>query len=566
EDIRSDEEDVDEEDDDDEEEGKVAAADAPAAGSSKSKKKKKNKKKSKSKAVDKLKGMINPGGNVPDELVDAVKREMQQNPATQSAQVDDEEIRRALKAMDLLKVLEGKEALGNKSNTKDIGEHKFWKTQPVPQTLSENLHRASRGTVPPASANQEPDGPIDSVKDVADVRKEPLPLPKGYEWCTPDITIDEECKEVQTLLSENYVEDDDASFRLHYSKEFLHWALAPPEYVADWHLGVRQTSNKKLVAFISGIPLSTRVRDHTIKTAEINFLVTHKKLRSKRLAPVLIKEVTRRVNLKGVWQAVYTAGVVLPTPIGVCRYYHRTLNPVKLVDIGFTPVRRGDTVSRMVRRFGLPASTSTPNFREMCKEDIPQVLDLMKRYMARFELEQKFDTEEEIEHWFISGRGTGEYVKGQGRKGQVAWAYVVEASDPETHRITDFMSFYSLPSLIMKHAKHKDLGTAYLFYYATDAALSSSSSQGGEEKAKERLSKRLNSLVNDCLIVAKDAGFDVFNALTMMDNNLFLNEQLFGPGDGYLVNYLYNWRSAPIDGAADGVDVLRTSNIGVVML
>jgi glycylpeptide N-tetradecanoyltransferase len=35
-----------------------------------------------------------------------------------------EEIRRALKAMDLLKVLEGKEALGNKSNTKDIGEHK----------------------------------------------------------------------------------------------------------------------------------------------------------------------------------------------------------------------------------------------------------------------------------------------------------------------------------------------------------------------------------------------------------------------------------------------------------
>jgi hypothetical protein len=33
--------------------------------------------------------MINPSGNVPDELVDAVKREMQQNPATQSAQVDD---------------------------------------------------------------------------------------------------------------------------------------------------------------------------------------------------------------------------------------------------------------------------------------------------------------------------------------------------------------------------------------------------------------------------------------------------------------------------------------------
>ena len=110
------------------------------------------------------------------------------------------------------------------------------------------------------------------------------------------------------------------------------------------------------------------------------------------------------------------------------RYFHRTLNPVKLVDIGFTPVRRGDTVSRMARRFALPSETSTPGFREMCKEDIPQVLDLMKRYMAKFDLEQKFDTEEEIEHWFISGRGTGEYQKGRGREGQVAWAYVVEVS------------------------------------------------------------------------------------------------------------------------------------------
>jgi glycylpeptide N-tetradecanoyltransferase len=39
-----------------------------------------------------------------------------------------------------------------------------------------------------------------------------------------------------------------------------------------------------------------------IKMVEINFLCVHKKLRSKRLAPVLIKEITRRVNLKGIWQ------------------------------------------------------------------------------------------------------------------------------------------------------------------------------------------------------------------------------------------------------------------------
>ena len=53
---------------------------------------------------------------------------------------------------------------------------------------------------------------------------------------------------------------------------------------------------------------------------EINFLCVHKKLRSKRVAPVLIKEITRRVNREGIFQAVYTAGVLLPKPISVCRY------------------------------------------------------------------------------------------------------------------------------------------------------------------------------------------------------------------------------------------------------
>ena len=62
------------------------------------------------------------------------------------------------------------------------------------------------------------------------------------------------------------------------------------------------------------------------KMVEINFLCVHKKLRSKRLAPVLIKEITRRVNCQGLFQAVYTAGIVLPKPVGTCRYFCLSLN------------------------------------------------------------------------------------------------------------------------------------------------------------------------------------------------------------------------------------------------
>ena len=57
--------------------------------------------------------------------------------------------------------------------------------------------------------------------------------------------------------------------------------------------------------------------------AEINFLCVHKKLRNKRMAPVLIREITRRVNLENIFQALYTAGVKLPTPVASCRLVER---------------------------------------------------------------------------------------------------------------------------------------------------------------------------------------------------------------------------------------------------
>lgn len=61
------------------------------------------------------------------------------------------------------------------------------------------------------------------------------------------------------------------------------------------------------------------MNDSVHNLTEINFLCVHKKLRSKRLAPVLIKEITRRSHLEGVFQATYTAGVVLPKPVSTCR-------------------------------------------------------------------------------------------------------------------------------------------------------------------------------------------------------------------------------------------------------
>lgn len=195
--------------------------------------------------------------------------------------------------------------------------YKFWSTQPVPK-LDEKIQ---------ANESIEPD------KELSEIRAEPYALPDGFKWDTLNLNEPLVLTELYTLLNENYVEDDDAMFRFDYQPEFLKWALQPPGWRQEWHAGVRVVKSGLLVGFISAIPGHVKIYDKMEKIVEINFLCVHKKLRSKRVAPVLIREITRRVNLTGIFQAVYTAGVVLPKPVATCRYWHRSLNPKKLIEV-----------------------------------------------------------------------------------------------------------------------------------------------------------------------------------------------------------------------------------------
>jgi glycylpeptide N-tetradecanoyltransferase len=54
----------------------------------------------------------------------------------------------------------------------------------------------------------------------------------------------------------------------------------------------------------------------------------------------------------------------------------------------------------------------------------------------------------------------------------------------------------------------------------------------------------LQQLMQDAMILATAKGYDVFNALDLMENASFLKDLKFGIGDGTLQYYLYNWRMA----------------------
>ena len=145
---------------------------------------------------------------LPPQLVDTLLR---MNPALarELAGMDKDKAAEALQKMDIAQLLTGL-ALGKK-NQKDMASYKFWQTQPVPRfdDKPEELE----------------EGPI-KIINPEEVQKDPYPLLEGFEWSTLDLQDEKQVAELYDLLSNHYVEDDNAMFRFKYSRSFLNWYVS----------------------------------------------------------------------------------------------------------------------------------------------------------------------------------------------------------------------------------------------------------------------------------------------------------------------------------------------------
>ena len=157
----------------------------------------------------------------------------------------------------------------------------------------------------------------------------------------------------------------------------------------------------------------------------------------------------------------------------------------------------------------------------MTKKDIKAVHALLAEYLKKFEVHLEFSPQD-VEHSILPQAG-------------VIDSYVVENQD--TKEVTDFFSFYHLPSSILKHETHKVLNVAYSYYNVANTV-------------------SFEELMRNALIIAKQKDFDVFNALDILENEKVLKELKFGVGDGNLHYYLYNWR----------IPELKPSQIGIVLV
>lgn len=138
--------------------------------------------------------------------------------------------------------------------------------------------------------------------------------------------------------------------------------------------------------------------------------------------------------------------------------------------------------------------------------------------MKQFVVYPEF-TEEEARHFLLPRKG-------------VVGSYVVE--DPQTHRITDFISFFHIQSTVMNNPKYNTFTATYCYYYAA-------------------LKTDLKVLMENALVAAKSEGGDVFNALEVMNNAQVFEDLKFARGDGTLHYYFYNWKLNSIEPSAMGV-------------
>lgn len=117
---------------------------------------------------------------------------------------------------------------------------------------------------------------------------------------------------------------------------------------------------------------------------------------------------------------------------------------------------------------------------------------------------------------------------------EVVSTYVVE---DDRGNLTDMCSFYYLPSTVIGNPIHNKLNAVYSYYNVANTV-------------------SVEALMQDLLILAREEGADVLNALDLMENEGVFRNLQFGAGDGYLQYYLYNWKCA----------TMNASDMGLVLL
>jgi glycylpeptide N-tetradecanoyltransferase len=232
-------------------------------------------------------------------------------------------------------------------------------------------------------------------------------LPSGYEWVEFDPTNDQDIHTMTNFLNKHY-----QKFDKEYKPNYLKWLFTPPtikQYkrlenipVSTWFVGVMSNTGV-LVGLITARPTIYRIDEKYIQTFTIDFLCTHKQLRKKRLAPVLIKEMYKRLSTFqydiGAW---FVSNTHLPfnSTVKTSQILFRPLTLEKLSKTLFSGLSQGQLITLQQKYENIQPTDDLQYIRFANLEDIPMMMNIYENYCKKYRLCQTMNREE-FEHYFL---------------------------------------------------------------------------------------------------------------------------------------------------------------------
>jgi glycylpeptide N-tetradecanoyltransferase len=453
-----------------------------------------------------------------------------------------------------------------------VARHPFWDAQPVQRPGDSRSHSHSHShSHASGGGGQRPDiharnngGEGGAFLDLAPALfggdcSTPAPLPNGFEWSTVDPRQPAELAELTQFMSEHYIEDSQHLVRLDYSSGLLAWALSAPGTPTSFAAAIKATASKRLMGFIGA--MLVQLPSMPDPWLQVDFLCVHKRIRNKRMASVLIKEIVRRGLVEGNHRykcGFFTSALPLPiAPVCTLESWERLLNPTKMFACGYGTPFMVQNKGMFVRRLSLDRQRH-PYRHElvpMTEEHVPQVTKLLNSRPMSFRAVYDND---QTRHWLLPRAGVVETYVVLEPPPAAASSPAAGAAAPSTsvkpkqapasapaaapaaaaqRKVSMFASYFHLHSKLLQHPVHKDIKLAHLWYYhaPTDDAL--------------------RWLMRDLLLKATEQGMDMAMCTNQGRNAKFLEALQFGKSTSKLRGYAYNHH---LD--------LQPEDVGIIMI
>lgn len=313
--------------------------------------------------------------------------------------------------------------------------------------------------------------------------------------------------EIHDFLLDHYVGDE--SFGLAYTRSVLKFWLQDAIKVA-----IRDTDGK-LIGFVTAGICPVVLDSQPINSGCVDFLCVHSAHRGARLAPILITEVCRRLNLQGVYQAIYTVAKPIPGKFSMAAFFHRPLQPDNLIAKGFYDLPPNADTRKFAKMNALPKKIRSTGLFVLQESDIPEARRFLQAGLSRFRLHEtdiSLDRFRSIPHEYhaLGHRDADGHING------VAMLHRLDLTSRKTG---------------------KRIHQCMLQYFIVDEA-------------------RRDQIMEKIIAFARDRNYDLLTAISTADTYKCFTKFGFQSGTGRLYYYMYNWHMPVLNPVEIAVNLL----------